>query len=162
MLVPTAAEGPYPAGVDPEVLRPGLSAAHAARRRVSACCRDWPDDAGHAAVLLTSEIVTNAVLHGSGEVTLSLRRQADLLRVEVGDEGERMPPDVARRREGAGPAGQWGLVLTTMLADGWGAEPRLDGRPGKIVWFELNAARAALAWQALSPVGADGVDGADG
>jgi hypothetical protein len=141
---------------------PGPSAAHAARRRVRAVCHDWPDDAGHTAVLLTSEIVTNAVVHGSGAVTLSLWRHAGWLRVEVGDDGDDMPPVVAERRDGAGPAGQWGLVLTTMLADGWGAEPRHDGRPGKIVWFELSAARGARAWQGLSPDGPDGRDGPDG
>jgi anti-sigma regulatory factor (Ser/Thr protein kinase) len=121
------------------------SAARAARDQVTAICADWPAPAGDAAVLLTSEVVTNAVLHGHGDVTLLLRRRTDWLRVEVGDQSDRLPPRVPERDEGRGAAGQWGLVLVAMLADDWGAKRHGDG-PGKIVWFELTAPHVELLW----------------
>src|ERR1700761_8284698 len=41
----------------------------------------------HLAKLLTSELVTNAVLHGRGRITLSARLEGQRLVVEVADEG---------------------------------------------------------------------------
>src|SRR6476469_7488960 len=42
-------------------------------------------------VLLTSETVTNSVLHGRGKVRLHAERETDRIRVEVGDSSRRAP-----------------------------------------------------------------------
>lgn len=90
------------------------------------------------AELLTSEIVTNALVHTNrgAEVTATLLdggipSAADLLRVEVRDFVARLPrmrvPDVD------GTHGR-GLMLVQTLADAWGVRPQ---GAGKVVWFEL-------------------------
>jgi anti-sigma regulatory factor (Ser/Thr protein kinase) len=85
------------------------------------------------AQLLTTEVVTNAVVHGAGEVAFRARCTDHLLRVEVGDSGAGTPepvePDNPRRRGGRG------LSILEALAADWGIEA-WDG--GKTVWFELR------------------------
>jgi anti-sigma regulatory factor (Ser/Thr protein kinase) len=83
-------------------------------------------------VLLVSEVVTNALRHTDGQVTLELWRYPGRLRVEVSDETSRGPV-VA----GGGPldeAGR-GVPLMDALADRWGTAPHGEG---KVVWFELD------------------------
>jgi anti-sigma regulatory factor (Ser/Thr protein kinase) len=83
-------------------------------------------------VLLVSEVVTNALRHTDGQVSLELWRYPDRLRVEVSDETSRGPV-VA----GGGPldeAGR-GVPLMDALADRWGTAPHGEG---KVVWFELD------------------------
>jgi anti-sigma regulatory factor (Ser/Thr protein kinase) len=84
------------------------------------------------AKLLVSEIVTNAVLHGQGEIVLRVRLDQGRLFAEVTDQGHGFTwtipePDLERT------AG-WGLMLVARQADRWG----VDGVPTN-VWFELNA-----------------------
>jgi anti-sigma regulatory factor (Ser/Thr protein kinase) len=83
-------------------------------------------------VLLVSEVVTNALRHTDGQVTLQLWRYADRLRVEVSDETARGP--VAA---GGGPLDEAGRGVPVMdaLADRWGTAPQ---GAGKVVWFELD------------------------
>jgi anti-sigma regulatory factor (Ser/Thr protein kinase) len=84
------------------------------------------------AVLLVSEVVTNALRHTDGRVELVVRRLPGRLRVEVADEASR-PPVVT----GAGPlddAGR-GVPIMDALSDRWGTSA--DGA-GKVVWFELD------------------------
>lgn len=93
-----------------------------------------------AAVLLTSEVVTNAVLHARiGEprpdIGLTVVANDGVVRVEVRDESPTMPrpgqhdPDALSGR---------GLLLLDALASDWGADPDGDGGSGKLVWFELR------------------------
>jgi anti-sigma regulatory factor (Ser/Thr protein kinase) len=80
------------------------------------------------AVLLISELVTNAVLHGSGEIRLVIDVGDGGARFEVCDEGAGTP--VVRPEPG--PDGGWGLRLVGQLAARWGV------RKGRTqVWFEL-------------------------
>lgn len=71
--------------------------------------------------LAVSELVTNALRHGRGEVGLTAAVQDDELRVEVADEGGGRP--VVRA---AGPTpfdpGGWGLQFVEQLADRWGSQ----------------------------------------
>lgn len=83
------------------------------------------------AELAVSELVTNAVLHGRAPITLLLRLHADRLRVEVGD-GSPVSPSFSMLDPTA-VTGR-GLMLISATADGWGVDPRPDG---KTVWFEL-------------------------
>lgn len=90
------------------------------------------------AVLLTSELVSNALMHTSGsfELAATYRSQPDRLRVEVTDDSSAMAtmaePPVAPARGGG-----LGLRLVNDVADAWGTEQRTGG--GKTVWFEMTA-----------------------
>ncbi|WP_254858000.1 SpoIIE family protein phosphatase [Protofrankia sp. BMG5.30] len=83
------------------------------------------------ALLLVSEVVTNAVLHARSDLVLRVHQEGDRLRVSVDDrEGTRMP----RRASGDDGESGWGLKIVDMLARGWGVETTGDG---KRVWFDL-------------------------
>jgi len=89
-------------------------------------------------ILLTSEVVSNVVVHagphGPGqEITVSLRRSADLVRVEVTD----CHPGLLVIGDGAvDKAGGRGLLLLDSLASSWGVTRTGQG---KVVWFEVQA-----------------------
>lgn len=84
--------------------------------------------------LLSSELITNAVMHGPrlGTIAVRVRRSGGDLRVEV-DDGSPDPP----RLRGSDPpsSGGRGLVLVESLAARWGCVAR--GAEGKTVWFDL-------------------------
>ena len=103
-----------------------------ARRFVVDTLRSW-DSAGHVDVaeLLTSELVTNAVLHVGSEVGLVVRLTAGAVRVEVRDASPE--PPVPRHYEVDALTGR-GLRLVESMAVAWGFDS--NGR-GKVVWFEL-------------------------
>ena len=87
------------------------------------------------AVLLISELVTNAVLHakadGSG-LALSLEVHGRRLRIEVHDGDLRGPrPRVPSGLDESG----FGFVLVNSLADNWGVRKTAAG---KAVWAELD------------------------
>jgi two-component sensor histidine kinase len=82
------------------------------------------------AMLLTSELVTNAVIHAATPLTLDVTVGPTSVHVLVDDDDDRLPvPSVSR-----GPHGGYGLQIVEQLADSWGTEPR---SAGKSVWFEL-------------------------
>jgi anti-sigma regulatory factor (Ser/Thr protein kinase) len=67
-----------------------------ARRFVVDALRAWKrDDLADTAALLTSEVVTNAVLHARTSLGLVVRRLNDGIAVEVSD-GSVMPPQPRR------------------------------------------------------------------
>jgi hypothetical protein len=73
-------------------LAPGAQAAADARGRVAAVIRNWDIRVDvDAALLITSELVTNAVLHGGGPVMMTVRSSAGHLRVDVHDASPIMP-----------------------------------------------------------------------
>lgn len=88
-------------------------------------------DSRDDAVLLVSELASNAVEHAPGGFTVGLRWVGTRMRVEVIDRGfafptiRKLPVDSERGR---------GLVLVDRLASAWGASPAAGG---KVVWFEL-------------------------
>ncbi|MEV0403769.1 SpoIIE family protein phosphatase [Actinoallomurus sp. NPDC050550] len=79
--------------------------------------------------LLVSELVTNAVVHGAGDVGLRLIR-ADSLLCEVRDDGHDLPH--LCRAEATDENGR-GLQLVSALAEHWGTQRTPTG---KVVWFE--------------------------
>lgn len=94
------------------------------------------------AVLLTSELVGNAIRHSDsgrlpdGVVTVTLSEPADgLLRVEVGDAGSPAAEPRARLDVDHDIEGGRGLYLVDLLADKWGTHLH-DG--GRVVWFEIG------------------------
>jgi anti-anti-sigma factor len=105
------------------------------------------DHDGATATLLTSELVTNAVIHPGqgvgGDVGLRITAYGDRIRVEVTDAGAGFDP--------AGPppakppeAGGHGLVVVDGLSSRWGTARRVvRGVEGFCVWFELDAGSRA-------------------
>jgi anti-sigma regulatory factor (Ser/Thr protein kinase) len=111
--------------------------ASASRQFIADVLTRWSiaPDVVDIAELLVSELVTNAVLHTSGGVTLRVNLANGVLRVAVTDEsGER--PAVLTEAD-LDTTGGRGLKLVDEHSDRWGGEP--DGI-GKTVWFELMAA----------------------
>lgn len=94
-----------------------------------------PDDATETALLLVSELVTNAVLHADGRPVLDVSVEAERLRISVTDAG-RGEPEVQTDNPLLSEHGR-GMLLVDSLSSRWGTEP-CDPR-GKLVWFELEA-----------------------
>jgi len=123
------------------VLAPDPAAVRQARAFVQARCQAAGVDqnACDTAVLLTSETVTNAFVHGRSEARLALTIAAACVMVEVGDDNARHPqaaeqdPDALDGR---------GLAVVDRLAAGWGVR---DDRYGKVVWFVVPAVPVAPA-----------------
>jgi anti-sigma regulatory factor (Ser/Thr protein kinase) len=88
-------------------------------------------------VLVVSELVTNALLHGHGTPVVRLVDDADQIRVEVCDDSPLLP--VSHR---VTPTSGLGLRVVEQLSSAWGASRR--GR-GKVVWCELPAAPDPVA-----------------
>ena len=88
------------------------------------------------ALLLVSEVVTNAVLHARSEIRLCVGWNGDAVRVEVADESPVLP--VPQHYSEMATTGR-GMHLVEEVATAWGSDP-VD--PGKVVWFELNASEA--------------------
>jgi DNA-binding NarL/FixJ family response regulator len=109
-----------------------------ARRFVATTLEEWADGPLLETVtLLTSELVTNAIVHAGSEVDVVVRLTDEAARVEVTDRSD-LPP--ALRVAGEETSGR-GLALVEALARRWGTRRRLSG--GKTVWFEVPRAGAA-------------------
>lgn len=106
----------------------------AARRRARAAARDrLPDDAAEMLYLLITELVANALEHGSvpGEIEVTITFHDGRVEVTVDDPGggfARAADAVSPR-----PGGGFGLHLVDGLAERWGVS--CDQRTR--VWFEL-------------------------
>ena len=114
-------------------LATGPAAAAEARGQVRAAIRAWdiPVDPG-VAVLLTSELVTNAIRHEvSATIMLAISCSCDQLRVDVYDTSCALPvlADVPVDAE----TGR-GLLLVASLSDEWGF---YRTPAGKAVYFRL-------------------------
>jgi DNA-binding NarL/FixJ family response regulator len=106
-------------------------AVRAARTFVAAAMRDLMcEGVLDTVVLLTSELVTNALLHGSGAPQVVVQALPATLRVDVHDESTTWP-----RRRSPDEGGGRGLHLLDSLASDWGVESRPGG---KAVWFTVE------------------------
>jgi anti-sigma regulatory factor (Ser/Thr protein kinase) len=114
-------------------LATGPAAASEARSQVRAAIGDWdvPVDP-EVAVLLTSELVTNAIQHQTGTtITLAISCVCDQLRVAVHDSSRRVPVQVDAPADAE--AGR-GLMLVASLSNNWGFNRT---GAGKSVYFTL-------------------------
>lgn len=115
-----------------------LRAVPEVRRALRELLRQWGRPGrSEIAELLTSELVTNALIHTDTDAVLTATVGPGGLRVEVRDFVARRPrlrvPNADDGTHGRG------LVLVQSLADAWGV--RAHG-VGKAVWFELDAGTA--------------------
>jgi anti-sigma regulatory factor (Ser/Thr protein kinase) len=132
--------------------QPEPTAAAAARRFVRETLQAWvvtgADADGHGlvddAVLLTSELVTNAVVHAGTPVQVTCRLADGEVEVVVSDcHPDRLVPEPAESENSAAErTGGRGLLLPAALASTWGVT---YGRAAKAVWFRLGLAGAASA-----------------
>ena len=118
-------------------LPPELDSPHRARdflrRALTEGTADTHElDLVETVLLLASELVTNAALHGRSELVVELTLDLSVVHVAVADENSRMPqpqPEDLDALDGRG------MALVDALAARHGVEPR---PLGKAVWFELD------------------------
>ncbi|MFJ3231960.1 ATP-binding protein [Streptomyces sp. NPDC086787] len=104
------------------------------RRALRELLRHWGKPGrSELAELLTSELVTNALVHTDHDAVLTAVIGPRGLRVEVRDFVARRPRPCVPGDDGTHGRG---LFLVESLADAWGVRPH---GVGKSVWFELDA-----------------------
>jgi anti-sigma regulatory factor (Ser/Thr protein kinase) len=95
---------------------------------------------GEVVELLVSELVTNSLRHGEGQIQVTMSVEDGVLRCGVEDESDQPP----RMRELSWDAERGrGMHLVDMLACCWGSE---STRLGKVVWFRLAVRAGAACW----------------
>ena len=126
--------------------QPEPAAAAAARRFVRQTLQSWdiavrawdPDRVVDDAVLLTSELVTNAVVHAGTALDVTCRLVSGELEVAVRDRHPaRTLPDIPKAASTSAERGR-GLLLPSALATSWGVT---YARTAKAVWFRMSLAR---------------------
>jgi anti-sigma regulatory factor (Ser/Thr protein kinase) len=111
---------------------PDLIGVRVARRFVVAAMNYWHVVATDDIALVTSELVTNALMHAEGPVRISIERNDQAFRFEVSDGSAIMP--LVREVTAESPHGR-GMRIVELMVDRWGA----DTRPGgKTVWAEID------------------------
>ena len=130
--------------------QPEPAAAAAARRFVRQTLQSWdiaarawdPDRVVDDAVLLTSELVTNAVVHAGTTLDVTCRLISGELEVAVRDRHPaRTLPDIPKAASAVAERGR-GLLLPSALASSWGVT---YARTAKAVWFRMSLARDEAA-----------------
>ncbi|MGN6242897.1 MAG: ATP-binding protein [Motilibacteraceae bacterium] len=132
------------------LLPASVSSVTRARTDVRALLREWrlaavEDDAA----LVVTELVGNAVRHGSGEVTVAVLLHDQHLRVEVKDAGRVVPVEAVtsartilpEQEQGHGESGR-GLRIVAALSERWGIVERGGGL---LAWCELSLSDTRLA-----------------
>lgn len=121
------------------VVRRELDRSGHAPRQARAFTTEWlhsvPGAPRASALLVVSELVTNAVRHGHGPIGLELSTVSGRVRIQVEDDSRKVPQIVDARPEGGGR----GLHIVDQLAQ-WGWEPTSRG---KVVWALLTPPPAA-------------------
>jgi serine phosphatase RsbU (regulator of sigma subunit)/anti-sigma regulatory factor (Ser/Thr protein kinase) len=111
-------------------LPPRLESAAEARAEAARQLRDWGyEELAFTTELIVSELVTNAVRHGSGQVGLRLILDRVLV-CEVSDASNTQP---RLRRAGETDEGGRGLFIVAQCTTRWGCR---YGAQGKTIWTE--------------------------
>jgi anti-sigma regulatory factor (Ser/Thr protein kinase) len=113
------------------------AAVAGARHALDSVCSELGHPVHTTTVLLVSELVTNSVKHShatNGAIVLVACITADVVRVEVSDDGEGFDPPPLIHDDDA-ESGR-GLQLVQDLADRWGRPKGLRTS----VWFEIDRA----------------------
>ena len=112
-------------------LEPVPRAAGAARRFIRSHLAGMPQETEESALLLTSELVSNAVIHARTAIVLGIVLAQGSVVVTVHDLDLVTPlQQPYPEREGG-----WGLELVGALAHSWGTVRHPEG--GKTLWFRL-------------------------
>jgi serine phosphatase RsbU (regulator of sigma subunit)/anti-sigma regulatory factor (Ser/Thr protein kinase) len=144
--------------------QPDPAAAAAARRFVRQTLQSWDIASRSAeadrlvddAVLLTSELVTNAVVHAGTDLDVTCRVAAGDLEIAVRDRHpSRTLPDIPEAASLSAERGR-GLLLPSALASSWGVT---YARTAKAVWFRMSLARAEAADDEAAPPAGTSVAG---
>jgi anti-sigma regulatory factor (Ser/Thr protein kinase) len=110
-------------------LEPRPESARLVRRALEE--HEIPEDIAHTVLLLSTEVLGNAVRHAKLEpdqrIVFFARLQSDFARIEIADPGRGFDPDLIDN-EG------FGLRLLGKLAARWG----VDRERGCKVWFEVD------------------------
>jgi signal transduction histidine kinase/DNA-binding response OmpR family regulator/anti-sigma regulatory factor (Ser/Thr protein kinase) len=111
-----------------------ISAVGRVRHRAGEVLAGWsvPPDVRDEALLLLSELTTNALLHGRPPVEVRLSRDRRHLTLEVHDGAPTLP---RRSRPEVDDEHGRGLLLVSLMAQRWGTRPTPGG---KAVWCVLD------------------------
>src|SRR3954454_11775425 len=119
----------------PQIIRldPEAGSVATARGFVDNCLTRWGlGDQADDVQLIVDELVTNAIRHSRGPVTLSIGRRPDRIVVQVRDSSPDFPePEPTDVLADSGR----GLLLVEQLAAHWGTTPMPEG---KRVWAEVS------------------------
>lgn len=121
-------------------LPPTPASVGLARRNVTELLRAWGTDpeACDNAVLVTSELVTNALTHTASErIVCRLRSDGQRIQLEVEDQNRGLSIP-AQRTARLDDQGGRGLMLVGMLSTDWGTRDTAHGS-GRVVWAVLPA-----------------------
>lgn len=121
-------------------LPPKATSPARARRFVAETLATWGAEGGDDAMLVVSELVTNALLHARTPMELTVTEHgADRVRLSVTDGS----PQVPRQRDFSVESGTGrGLRLLDSIATEWGVERHAEG---KTVWCVVGLGDADYA-----------------
>jgi hypothetical protein len=119
------------------VLQPDANAPAESRRFVQTVCAEWGiRRLANLTELISSELVTNAVMHARTPMNVTLRLLDDRLSVDVRDSDPR--PMFRPSPDAPGAPGDEhgrGLLLLDAMATAWGSSPTGNG---KVVWANIK------------------------
>jgi anti-sigma regulatory factor (Ser/Thr protein kinase) len=107
-----------------------FDAAGLARNAIAPLTAQLSDERRADFNLLVSELVNNAVVHGSGRIELQAERRGTAIWAQVSDEGQGFEATLDAVKHPR--TGGWGLHLLDTLAERWGM-----AESSTRVWFEL-------------------------
>ena len=125
------------ADIPPLLLPSSLDAPAMARLHLHRHVAHLPASTFDDALVLTSELVTNAVQHGQPEIILSIKFNPLGITVTVSDTCPRLPPATPVTPPPSSAHGR-GLLIINSLATSWGISAGPD-QAGKSIWFHLAA-----------------------
>lgn len=105
-----------------------------ARAQVRRLLNTVPTAVRSDALMLLSEVVTNAVRHGSGSIAVRAEADDAGVEVSVADDAAAEPRLMIQPLDAEGGRG---LALVASLSDAWGVRQLPDGK-GKAVWFRVG------------------------
>jgi anti-sigma regulatory factor (Ser/Thr protein kinase) len=114
-------------------LRPTTASVPAARHFVARTLHEWDcgEEVASVAMLLASEVVTNAIVHARSNAFVRVQLGEGFVRIEVHDATRQLP--TPRPYDPHAESGR-GLMLVDAYSSVWGTSEAGDG---KVVWFEV-------------------------